>query len=42
MTTPLLINLLNDYDAAVRSSTVSVLVKLADHGEFVALCYRHR
>jgi hypothetical protein len=34
-----LIMLLNDPVSNVRSSTVSALTKLADHGEFVAVCY---
>jgi hypothetical protein len=36
---PLLIALLNGGSYSVRSATVSALSKLADHGEFSAVCY---
>jgi hypothetical protein len=36
---PLLIMLLNDNSDKRRSAVVSALVKLTDHGEFVAICY---
>jgi hypothetical protein len=31
--------LLNDQYSDIRSATVSALVELADHGEFVVACY---
>jgi HEAT repeat protein len=38
MAIPPLAMLLNDHSDDVRSATVSALVKLVDHGEFVAVC----
>jgi hypothetical protein len=39
MAIPLFITLLNDDDANVRWETVHALSKLAEHGEFVAVCH---
>jgi hypothetical protein len=39
MAIPQLLMLLNDHNFVVRSSTVSVLAKLTDHGEFVVASY---